>query len=105
MSGVFWEADKQPNLAEAATSFTLSTLNLAVAIPMTLVDGLVSVTMFITSMLMIVLGPVLEQVGVLVNMLMELVGLESWTGYNTIISILVITTIHDICKVMKLKYL
>jgi len=40
----------------------------------------------------------LEQVGVLVNMLMELVGLESWTGYNTIISILVITTIHDICK-------
>ena len=99
MSGVFWEADKQPNLAEAATSFTLSTLNLAVAIPMALVDGLVSVTMFITSMLMIVLGPVLEHLAVLVNMLMELVGLESWTGYNTIISILVITTIHDISKV------
>ena len=26
MSGVFWEADKQPNLCEAASGFTLSTV-------------------------------------------------------------------------------
>ena len=32
MSGVFWEADKQPNLCEAASGFTLSTViyNLAI---------------------------------------------------------------------------
>ena len=41
MSGVFWEAEKQPNLCEAASGFTLSTLNLMVALPMAVVDLLV----------------------------------------------------------------
>ena len=50
MSGVFWEADKQPNLCEAASGFTLSTLNLMVAVPMAVVDLLVYLSISIASL-------------------------------------------------------
>ena len=99
MSGVFWEADKQPNLCEAASGFTLSTFNLLVAIPMALVDSLVSVTMMLSSLVMVVLAPVLEHLAILATMAMELVGLESWSAYNTMMSLLVIGMVHNILQV------
>ena len=99
MSGVFWEADKQPNLCEAASGFTLSTVNLLVAIPMALVDSLVCVTMMVTSLAMVVLGPVLEYLLMGASMVMEMVGLESWSAYNTMMSLLVIGMVHNILQV------
>ena len=38
MSGMFWESEARPNICEAATGFTLSTIDLLVAIPMLLID-------------------------------------------------------------------
>ena len=38
MSGMFWESEARPNICEAATGFTLSTIDLLVAIPMFLID-------------------------------------------------------------------
>merc|ERR1711976_523163 len=87
MSGVFWEADKQPNLCEAASGFTMSTVNLAVAIPMAVVDCVVMIIMAITGVCSVVLGPVLAQAGVV--LVMELLGLEDISSFNLIVSVVI----------------
>lgn len=60
MSGVFWEAESQPDLGEAATATALSTLTLARALPMALVDLLVRVTLAAAALLAGLLAPLLE---------------------------------------------
>ena len=87
MSGVFWEPEKQPNLVEAASGFTLSTVNLAVAIPMAIVDILVATTLFLSSALWTVVSPVLEYVLSGLVMLMEMVGLEGPSSDQTLLGV------------------
>ena len=98
MSGVFWEPEKQPNLCEAASGFTLSTVNLAVAIPMALVDLLVAVTLFLSSAAWTVLSPVVEYLLSGLVMLMEMVGLEVPSTEQTLLGVLLLTTVVTIYK-------
>ena len=60
MSGIFWEQERQPNLCEAASGFTFSTINLLVAIPMALVDLTVSGLLAVWSLILGLLLPILE---------------------------------------------
>ena len=98
MSGVFWEPEKQPNLCEAASGFTLSTVNLAVAIPMALVDLLVAATLLLSTSLVSLLSPVLDHLLAGLVMLMELVGLESPSPDQTLLGALVFSTLFMIYK-------
>ena len=86
MSGVFWEADKQPNLCEAASGFTMSTVNLAVAIPMAVVDTVVMIIMAITGVCGVVMGPVLARAEVVLAMVLEMLGLEDISSFNMIVT-------------------
>ena len=76
MSGLFWEQDKQPNLCEAASGFTFSTINLLVAIPMFLVDVVVVCLTSFCSLLCSVLAPVLDLLLQGVTSVGELLGVE-----------------------------
>ena len=89
MSGVFWEADKQPNLCDAASGFTISTINLAVAIPMAIVDILVAIVTTMASFIWILLGPVIEYIIMGLTMIMEMVGLTDISSNNVIVAMLV----------------
>jgi hypothetical protein len=77
MSGVFWEQDRQPNLCEAASGFTFSTINLLVAIPMALVDLLVSSLLYAYALLLSLLLPLVETVASGLLALAEVLGLNS----------------------------
>ena len=79
MSGVFWEAEKQPNLCEAASGFTLSTLNLMVAIPMAVVDLLVLATLSLSSLAMVLLSPIIELLTAGFTLVLATLGLEDWS--------------------------
>lgn len=79
MSGVFWEQDRQPNLCEAASGFTFSTINLLVAIPMAVVDLAVSSTLAVWSLILAILFPVLEAGQAGLTCLAELLGIDSLT--------------------------
>lgn len=98
MSGVFWEPEKQPNLVEAASGFTLSTVNLAVAIPMAIVDILVATTLFLSSALWTVVSPVLEYVLSGLVMLMEMVGLEVPSSDQTLLGVVLLSTVLLVYK-------
>jgi len=98
MSGVFWEPEKQPNLVEAASGFTLSTVNLAVAIPMAIVDILVAATLFLSSALWTVVSPVLEYVLSGLVMLMEMVGLEVPSSDQTLLGVVLLSTVLLVYK-------
>jgi len=98
MSGVFWEPEKQPNLCEAASGFTLSTVNLAVAIPMAVVDILVAATIFLSSTLVTLLSPVLEYLLSGLVMLMEMVGLEKPSADQTLLGVVAVSTVFTIYK-------
>ena len=89
MSGIFWEPDNQPDLCEAVSGYTLSTFNLALAIPMAAVDLLCSAVIFIASLNMMVLNPSMDCVKYGVAVLLELFGVESWNHNTTIVSLLV----------------
>ena len=91
MSGVFWEPEKQPNLCEAASGFTLSTVNLLVAIPMAAVDTLVAVTLFLASTIWTLMGPVMEYLVSGLVMVMEMLGLERLTPDQTILSLVAVS--------------
>ena len=96
MSGVFWEAEKQPNLCEAASGFTLSTLNLMVALPMAVVDLLVSLTVSVASLAMVLLSPLLELVTAGFTMILAALGLEDWTRDQTLVTMAVVTILAGI---------
>ena len=96
MSGVFWEAEKQPNLCEAASGFTLSTLNLMVAVPMAVVDLLVSLTLSLASLAMVLLSPLLELVTAGFTMILAALGLEDWTRDQTLVTMAVVTILAGI---------
>ena len=98
MSGVFWEPEKQPNLCEAASGFTLSTVNLMVAIPMAAVDSLVAVTIFLSTTVWTLLGPVMEYLVSGLLMVMELLGLERFSPEQTIIAVVGVTSLLTIYK-------
>jgi len=98
MSGVFWEPEKQPNLCEAASGFTLSTVNLAVAIPMAVVDILVAATIFLSSTLVTLLSPVVEYLLSGLVMLMEMVGLEKPSADQTLLGVVALSTVFAIYK-------
>eukprot|EP00090_Calanus_glacialis_P016915 TRINITY_DN26470_c0_g1_i1.p1 TRINITY_DN26470_c0_g1~~TRINITY_DN26470_c0_g1_i1.p1 ORF type:complete len:517 (+),score=153.60 TRINITY_DN26470_c0_g1_i1:79-1551(+) len=89
MSGIFWEPDHQPDLCEAVSGYTLSTVNLAVAIPMAAVDLLCSAIIFIATLAMMVLNPALDCFKYGGAVLLELLGVESWNHNTTIVSLLV----------------
>ena len=96
MSGVFWEADKQPNLCEAASGFTLSTLNLMVAVPMAVVDLLVSLSLSLVSLAMVLLSPLLELVTAGFTMILAAMGLDDWTRDQTLVSLAVVTILAGV---------
>ena len=73
MSGMLWEADKQPNICEAASGFTFSTINLLIAIPMFLLDLVITTLSSILSLTYLALNPLLEFLGVVC----ELLGIDS----------------------------
>lgn len=98
MSGVFWEPEKQPNLCEAASGFTLSTVNLAVAIPMAVVDILVAATLFLSTTLWSLLSPLVEYLLSGLVMLMEMVGLESPSPDQTLLAVVAFSTVFTIYK-------
>merc|ERR1712038_1858698 len=98
MSGVFWEPEKQPNLCEAASGFTLSTVNLAVAIPMAVVDILVAATLFLSTTLWSLLSPLVEYLLSGLVMLMEMLGLESPSPEQTLLAVLAVSTVVTIYK-------
>ena len=88
MSGIFWEPDSQPDLCEAVSGYTLSTITLALAIPMAIVDLLCSTILFITSLIMAVVTPGLDYVLHGGAVILELLGIETWTQNTSIISLL-----------------
>ena len=96
MSGVFWEADKQPNLCEAASGFTLSTLNLMVAVPMAVVDLLVYLSISLASLAMVLLSPLLELVTAGFTMILAALGLDDWTRDQTLVSLAVVTILAGV---------
>ena len=75
MSGIFWEQERQPNLCEAASGFTFSTINLLVAIPMALVDLTVSGLLAVWSLILGLLLPILEAAQSGLAALAELLGI------------------------------
>jgi len=76
MSGFMWEADKQPNICEAASTFTFSSINLLIAIPMFLVDVVFNAVASLLSLIWIVLAPVVEYAMLACAYLSELLGLS-----------------------------
>jgi len=89
MSGIFWEPDHQPDLCEAVSGYTLSTVNLALAIPMAIVDLICCGVILIASLTMMVLNPVMDLALCGGAMALELLGVETWTHNTTIVSLLV----------------
>jgi hypothetical protein len=75
MSGIFWEQDRQPNLCEAASGFTFSTINLLVAVPMAALDLLVTGLLAVWSLAAGLLLPLLEVTQSSLTALAELLGL------------------------------
>ena len=57
---------------------------------MVIVDLFVWIVMTISSMLWVILGPVLEYLNMGFLMVLEMMGVEQWTNLNTVISLLVI---------------
>ena len=88
MSGYMWEADKQPNICEAATTFTFSTVNLMIAIPMFLVDLVINAFVSLMSLVWLILGPVLDYIMLGCAMLAELLGIEEQPSNLTFVSYL-----------------
>ena len=93
MSGVFWEAEKQPNLCEAASGFTLSTLNLMVAIPMAVVDLLVLATLSLSSLAMVLLSPIIELLTAGFTLILATLGLEDWSRDQSLVTLAVISLV------------
>jgi hypothetical protein len=75
MSGIFWEQERQPNLCEAASGFTFSTINLLVAVPMAVTDLLVTGLLAVWSLAAGLLLPLLEVTQSSLTALAELLGL------------------------------
>ena len=90
MSGIFWKPDHQPDLCEAVSGYTLSTVTLALAIPMAVVDLLCSAVIFLSSLIMMVTSPLVEYGALGVTIILDLLGVESWTHNTTIIILLAI---------------
>lgn len=88
MSGYMWEADKQPNICEAATTFTFSTVNLMIAIPMFLVDLVVSACVSLISLVWLILGPCLEYTKLGCAMLAEALGIDEQPSNLTLVTYL-----------------
>ncbi len=88
MSGYMWEADKQPNICEAATTFTFSTVNLMIAIPMFLVDLVVTACVSLISLVWLILGPCLEYTKLGGAMLAEALGIEEQPSNLTLVTYL-----------------
>ena len=96
MSGVFWEAEKQPNLCEAASGFTLSTLNLMVAVPMAVVDLLVYLTLSLASLAMVLLAPLMDIITAGFTMILTALGLEALSREQTLVMLAVVTMLAGI---------
>ena len=77
MSGMLWEADKQPNICEAASGFTFSTINLLIAIPMFLLDLVITTLSSILSLTYLALNPLLEYSLEFLGIVCELLGIDS----------------------------
>ena len=77
MSGMLWEADKQPNICEAASGFTFSTINLLIAIPMFLLDLVITTLSSILSLAYLALNPLLEYSLEFLGVVCELLGIDS----------------------------
>jgi hypothetical protein len=75
MSGIFWEQERQPNLCEAASGFTFSTINLLVAVPMAVLDLLVTGLLAVWSLAAGLLLPLLEVGQSSLTALAEFLGL------------------------------
>jgi hypothetical protein len=86
MSGIFWEQDRQPNLCEAASGFTFSTLNLLVAIPMVLVDLLVSSLLYVWALLLSILLPLAETTSSGLLVLAELAGITELPALTDLVT-------------------
>lgn len=79
----------QPNLCEAVSGYTLSTVNLAVAIPMAVVDLICSSLVFSAGLVGLVLSPVFDYVKYGGGMIMEFIGVEDWTHNTVMVTLLV----------------
>jgi hypothetical protein len=77
MSGIFWEPDAQPNLREAVSGYTLSTINLALAIPMAGIDFICTLLLSMKSLLFFLIEPVVECIMSGFEALFVMLGLES----------------------------
>lgn len=85
MSGMLWEADKQPNICEAASGFTFSTINLLIAIPMFLLDLVITTLSSILSLTYLALNPLLEYSLEFLGIVCELLGIDSVPSNQSIV--------------------
>ena len=85
MSGIFWDPSLQPDFMESLTSFGTSTLSLAMAVPMCLVDLVCCLLLSVTGLLTMVLAPVADFLGQVGLMALATSGLEeTWSTNHTL---------------------
>lgn len=86
MSGLLWDPSQQPDLMDSLTSFASSSLTLAMALPMCLIDLVCCLLVSAASLVGLVLGPVVEMLGQVGVLAVATLGLEdTWTSNHTMV--------------------
>jgi len=86
MSGLLWDPSQQPDLMESMASFASSSLTLAMALPMCLIDLVCCLLVSVAALVGAVVGPVVEMLGQVAVLAVAAMGLEdTWSANHTMV--------------------